>query len=88
MNLRSATELALEAVGYLSGNTDQLSRFLEISALAPQDLTERLDEAPVLAAVLSFLLSEDKRLLDFCGQQNCDPREVHTAVYLLENEGC
>jgi hypothetical protein len=77
---RSAAEtLALNALAFLAGDGEILGRFLEVSGLDPQDLREHLEDPTLLAAVLDFVLGEDKLLLAFAENEAVDPRLVHAA---------
>lgn len=77
---RSAAEtLALKALAFLAGDDETIGRFLGSSGLYPQDLRERLDDPGLLAAVLEFVLGEDKLLLAFAQSEAVDPKLVHAA---------
>ena len=77
---RSAAEtLALKALTFLAGDEETLARFLAFSGLQPEDLRERVDDPLLLAAVLDFVLGEDKLLLAFAQGEAVDPKLVHAA---------
>jgi len=79
MQSSAAETLALNALVFLAGEEEALGRFLEVSGLYPQDLRERLDDPVLLAAVLDFVLGEDKLLLAFAQSEAVDPKVVHAA---------
>ena len=68
--------LALQALGWLAGDEDRLSRFLDQSGLIPAALRELADNRDTARAVLDFLLLNEALLLDFCEIAQIDPRSV------------
>ena len=58
--------LALQALGWLAGDEDRLSRFLALSGLDGATLREMAGSREAARAVLDFLLSDEALLLDFC----------------------
>ena len=81
---RSAAEtLALKALTFLAGEAESLRRFLALSGLNPQDLRERVDDPLLLAAVLDFLLQDDKLLSAFARSERLDTKIVHAARRIL-----
>ena len=79
MQSSAAETLALNALAFLAGDGENLGRFLEVSGLYPQDLRERLNDPALLAAVLDFVLGEDKLLLAFAQSEAVDIKLVHAA---------
>jgi hypothetical protein len=77
---RSAAEtLALKVLGFLAQDDQALERFLTLSGLSLTDLRERADDPLLLAAVLDFLLADDKLLVAFTEDVGMDPRAIHGA---------
>ena len=77
---RSAAEtLALKALTFLAGEAESLRRFLALSGLNPQDLRDRVDDPLLLAAVLDFLLQDDRLLSAFARSECVDAKVVHAA---------
>ena len=77
---RSAAEtLALKALVFLAGEDEALVRFLALSGLAPQQLRQRAGDPLLLAAVLDFVLGDDKLLFTFAQSEAVDPKLVHDA---------
>jgi hypothetical protein len=79
MQRASAETLALKGLAFLAGDGETLERFLEISGLNPDGLRERVDDPLLLAAVLDFVLGDDKILLAFAEEEAVDPKVVHAA---------
>ena len=82
----AAETLALEALAFLAGSSDELASFVENSGIGAGELRSRAGEADVLRAVLDFLLAQDKRLLAFCAAENIEPRDVHLARHVLDGK--
>jgi hypothetical protein len=74
----SAEILALQALGWLAGQEDRMSRFLALSGLDPATLRDVAGERETARAVLDFLLSDEELLLDFCEMAQIAPRMVPT----------
>jgi hypothetical protein len=80
----AAETLALEALAFLAGSSDEIARFVDNSGIGADELRARAGEPDVLRSVLDFLLSEDERLLAFCAAAQIEPREVHMARHALD----
>ena len=79
MQLSAAETLALKVLGFLARDGETLGRFLTLSGLRPQELCERAGDPLLLAAVLDFVLGDDKLLTAFAEGEGLDPRIVHQA---------
>ena len=69
----------MKVLTFLAGESDELGRFLALSGLAPEELRERAGDPLLLAAVLDFVLADDKLLLAFAAGEGVDAKLVHTA---------
>lgn len=58
--------LALEALAWLAGEPDAIDRFLKLSGLDVAELRAAAGTRGMAAAVLDFLLADEKLLLRFC----------------------
>jgi hypothetical protein len=79
MNPASAEILALNALGFLVNSPEDLDRFMALSGVEPAMLRVRAAEPEFLAAVMDFLLANEKLLKDFCEAESLDPRALHIA---------
>ena len=79
MQRSTAETLALKGLAFLAGDGETLERFLEISGLNPEELRERADDPLLLAAVLDFVLGDDKLLLAFAEGEAVDPQAIQAA---------
>ncbi len=64
MNRQEAAEtLALQALGWLLSQPEELGGFLSASGAAPQDLAQLARDPVFLAALVDYLLETDDRVL-------------------------
>ena len=75
----AAETLALKALAWLAAMPDDIDRFLNISGVEANELRARAGEPEFLAAVMDFLLSDDKLLTGFCDAEGLDPKDIHSA---------
>lgn len=68
-----AQTLALHAIGFIVQQEAMLGRFLGQTGLSLEDLKAALEKPETLAAVLDWLLQEDKSLLTFCEEFEVTP---------------
>jgi hypothetical protein len=71
--------LALKALAFLAGEEQAFGQFLSLSGLRPDELKERAGEPQLLAAVLDFLLGDDRLLLDFAQAEGVGAKTIHEA---------
>jgi predicted HAD superfamily phosphohydrolase len=83
MTRETAELLAIRALGYLAGDTEQLARFLALSGVAPEDLRTAATEASFLSGVLDFFLGDEAVLLAFTASTQVDPADVAIAREVL-----
>jgi hypothetical protein len=79
MHPSSAETLALKGLGHLAADGEALVRFLRISGLQLDDLRVRAADPELLAAVVDFLLSEEKLCESFLTAEHLDAQELHAA---------
>jgi hypothetical protein len=78
-----AEALALQVLAFLLSDSKQISRFLALTGIAPQDLREVATSRDLQAAALEYLLSDEGLLLTFCQEAGVDPGTVAPAHVLL-----
>ena len=69
----------MKALAFLASEGDALERFLVLSGLHPQDLRNGVEDPQLLAAVLDFVLADDKLLDAFADGEGVDTKIVHAA---------
>jgi hypothetical protein len=80
-------EIAIEALAWLAGNEARLERFLSISGLGPQNLRKAASEPSFLAAILDYLASDERLLLQFAGDSRRRPEDVARAHAAFRGPG-
>jgi Protein of unknown function (DUF3572) len=81
-----AEEIGLAALGFLAEEPQRLGRFLSLTGMAPGDLAARASEAPLQAALLEHILSDETLLLVFTAEKRIDPEHVTPAQTLLAGD--
>ena len=56
MTPETATKIAIDGLQYLAGDTEQLSRFVALTGMAPNDMRNAAASPEFLAAILDFYL--------------------------------
>jgi hypothetical protein len=77
MHRSTAETLALKALGHLAADEECFARFLRISGVQLDDLRRRASEPELLAAVVDFLLSDEKLCESFLTAEQLGPQELH-----------
>ena len=72
----TAEILALKALAWLAAMPDDIGRFLNFSGIDPATLASRAEDPEFLAAVMDFVLSDDKLLTAFTEEEGIDPPEI------------
>jgi hypothetical protein len=79
MRSSAAETLALKVLGFLAAQGEPLERFLAVSGVNLEDLRERVGDPQLLAAVLEFLLADDRLVIAFAEGEGLDAKLVHEA---------
>jgi len=79
MHSSAAETLALKALGHLAADEEYLPQFLKISGLQLDDLRRRASDPELLAAVVDFLLSDDKLCESFLNAEQLCAQQLHAA---------
>lgn len=68
-----AETVALQALAWLAGDDEMLGMFLGATGTAPADLRDRAGDPEFLAAILDFVLMDDRWVGAFCAHAGLDP---------------
>ncbi|HEX8215160.1 MAG TPA: DUF3572 domain-containing protein [Allosphingosinicella sp.] len=79
-----AETLALSALGWTLADTRRADRLLALTGLTPDDLRSRLDQPPVLAAILRFLEAHEPDLIACAAALEVAPGRLVEARRSLE----
>ncbi len=78
-----AETLALQVLAFLLSDSKQISRFLALTGMDPQNLRDVATSPDLQVATLEYLLSDEGLLLMFCQEVGIDPAIVAPAHTLL-----
>lgn len=81
----TAEALALKALEFLANSPDNLDGFMAATGINGDELRERVEEPTVLAAVIDFMLKDERLLVEFCDTASIKPRDLHLASHVLSN---
>ena len=78
-----AESMAVQALGFLAREPEQLGRFLAASGIGPEMIRKAAADPSFLAGVLDFIAADEALLVAFAQYANLDPRMVARAHALL-----
>ncbi len=81
-----AESLAIEALGFLAGDSELLSRFLALTGIAPDSLRAAAAQPGFLGGVLAFVAGHEKTLTAFAAAAGKAPETVAAAHRVLNPE--
>jgi Protein of unknown function (DUF3572) len=70
---------AISALAFLAGEETRLERFLALSGLGPHNLRQAASDPGFLAAVLDYIVADERLLVAFAAQEGVDPAAVARA---------
>ena len=76
MTAEQAEVTALQALAFLAADEDRLARFLAASGTDAATLRDQAGSRDLAVAILDFMLSDEVLLLEFCGHESIDPRNM------------
>ena len=82
----AAVALAIDALGFIAGEPEQLGRFLALSGIGPDSLRAAAREPNFLLGVLDHVTGDEALLVAFAGHSGIDPAEVARARNVLAGE--
>jgi hypothetical protein len=83
MTPEKAEILALQALGWLVGEAEDLQKFLNLSGLDVDGLRQAAGTPEMGVAILDYLLGHEDLLLRFCESAEVAPKELHLARHVL-----
>jgi hypothetical protein len=64
----SAETIAAQALAWVAGAPERINGFLSLSGLSPGDLMAQAADPKILGAVLDYLMTEDRLVMEFCDE--------------------
>ena len=83
MTPENAEILALQGLGWLAGEPEELQKFLNLSGVDGAGLREAAGTPEMGVAILDYLLGHVELLLRFCASAEVAPRDLHLARHAL-----
>lgn len=83
----TATSIAISGLQYIAGDEEQISRFIALTGITPDEMREAAESKSFMIAVLEFFMGDEPTLLAFAASQNIDPADVQRALYSLSPPG-
>jgi hypothetical protein len=71
-----SSDIILKLLVFLSADEDQLTRFLALSGLLPQDLRTRHGEPVFQGFLLDYLFQDDEATAAFCSELQVQPETL------------
>ena len=79
INQDEAQVIALNALTFLVGDPDRLSRFMALTGTAPETIRASASMPGFLAGVLEYLCGDQGLLLAFAQSEEMNPERIETA---------
>ena len=83
MTVEAAEGLAVQALTYLAGDSERLSRFLVATGLEPGKIRAASCEPEFLVGVLDHLVCDERLLTDFADEAGIHPTDIGEALAAL-----
>lgn len=87
MTPQTAADIAISGLQFIAGDSEQLSRFIGLSGVSPDDMRSISETPEFMAAVLDYFLGDEPTLLAFCASANIDPNNIQKAKFTLDPQG-
>ena len=76
---QKAETLALQAITFLAGDDERISRFMAVSGMDRDGLIQATADKTVLAGIMDYILSDDSLLIEFAEGAGISPEEAMLA---------
>lgn len=82
---KDAETIGIDALSFLAGNGELLTRFLDLTGLSIEQLRTEATKPAFFVGLLDFILGHEPTLMDFANAAELDPAEVALARERLAN---
>ena len=86
MNVTDAEGVAIEALGFIAGDDELLTRFLSLTGIEVGDMRRAAAEPGFLLAVLDFLAGHEPDLVAFAEASRTAPETIVAARHALAGD--
>lgn len=76
---KDAETIGIDALSFLAGNSELLTRFLDLTGLSIEQLRTEATKPAFFVGLLDFILGHEPTLIDFANAAELDPSEVALA---------
>ncbi len=77
----TATSIAISDLQFIAGDEEQISRFISLTGISPDEMRRAAGSESFLIAVLEFFMGDEPTLLSFTASQNIDPGDIQKALH-------
>ncbi|HEY0566599.1 MAG TPA: DUF3572 domain-containing protein [Xanthobacteraceae bacterium] len=74
-----AEQFAIQALGFLAGDPEELGRFLALTGIEPTEIRTAAQQPGFLAGVLDYICAHEPLLLAFARDGGFDPSDIARA---------
>ena len=78
-----ASDIAISGLQFIAGDTEELSRFVSLTGIAPNEFRTLVTTPDFMTAVLDYFLGNEPTLLAFTAQADIDPNSIKSARFTL-----
>jgi len=83
----TATSIAISGLQFIAGDEEQISRFVALTGITPDEMREAAGSTGFLVAVLEFFMGDEPTLLAFAASNNMDPSDIQKALHTFSPPG-
>ena len=83
MTPETAADIAISGLQFIAGDSEQLSRFVALSGVAPDEMRSMASSPEFMVAILDYFLGDDPTLIAFSASADIDPNDIQKAKYSL-----
>ncbi|MEM7216691.1 MAG: DUF3572 domain-containing protein [Pseudomonadota bacterium] len=84
MTPENASDIAISGLQFIAGDTEQLSRFVSLTGMAPDEIREMAGTSGFMIAILDYLLGDEPTLLAFASGAGIAPEDIQKAKFALD----
>lgn len=86
MNTENASDIAIAGLRYMASNPDELTRFLALTGVSPDEIRSIAHTPDFMSAILDYFLGNEPTLLAFAASHDLDAGDVAKARQAFSGE--
>ena len=83
MTPETAADIAISGLQFIAGDTEQLSRFVALSGVAPDEMRFMAQTPEFMVAIIDYFLGDEPTLMAFAASAGIDPGDLQKAKHSL-----